>query len=188
MALKLITPPASEPVSLVEAKAHLRVVGADDDALITSLISAARQSAESMTGRALMPQTWELALDEFGDEIRLPMPPLVSVTSVQYTDADGATQTLAISGYHVDDYSAPARLLPAYGTSWPATRAQANAIRIQYQAGYANSAAVPHEVKQWMLLRIGMLYENREETNVGNIVTEFKHVDRLLDPYRIWGL
>lgn len=190
MSLKLILGPASEPITIAEAKVHLRVESdfTDDDTLITALIVAARQGAEHMTGRALIPQTLELALDEFEEEISLLRPPLASVSSVKYVDADGVLQTLSTSDYILDDHSAPARVVPAYGTSWPSTRCQPNAVLIRYVAGYANAAAVPQEIKQWMLLRIGVMYENREEVNIGNIVTEMPFVDCLLDAYKVWSL
>lgn len=187
MSLKLITAPTAEPVSLAEAKLHLRVDHADDDTLISSLIVAARQSAEHITGRALMPQTWELALDAFDSVICLPKPPFVSVTSVKYTDSNGVLQTLDPAAYSVDSYSEPARLIPVYGGSWPSTRSQPNAVLIRYQAGYADAAAVPQEIKSWMLLKIGALYANRESVAVGVSVAEVPHVDRLLDSSLVWG-
>lgn len=197
MSLKVITPPTTEPVSLQEAKLHLRVIAAvsdtaahPEDALITSLIVAARQGAEHLTGRALMPQTLELALDGFTDKIKLPRPPFASVTSITYVDLDGQTQTLAPENYVIDDYREPARILPLYFVSgwrgWPSTRCQPNAVLIRYQAGYANAAAVPDEIKSWMLLRIGMLYANRESVATGVTVASIPHVDRLLDAYRTY--
>ncbi|MFD1304212.1 head-tail connector protein, partial [Methylobacterium marchantiae] len=160
MALKLITAPTAEPITLDEAKAHLRVEGTDDDAYITSLIAAARQSVESLTGRALMSQAWELALDEFPRScaadyrslgryqaaIDIPMPPLVSIESIKYVDTAGVQQTLDDSARQVDDYNAPARVVPAYGTTWPAARCQPNAVLIRFACGYASAAAVPQEI------------------------------------------
>lgn len=188
MGLKLIAAPVSEPVSLAEAKLHLRVESdfTDDDALISALVVSARQSAEHLTGRAIMPQTLELALDEFQDEISLPRPPIASITSVKYLDQDEALQTLGADAYLLDDHSEPSRIVPAYGTSWPATLDQSNAVLIRYVAGYADAAAVPQEIKSWMLLRIGMLYESRESAVQGAPIAELPYVDRLLDPYRIW--
>ena len=188
MSIKLISGPSSEPIMLNEAKLHLRVDVTDDDTLITGLIVAARQSAEQITGRALMQQTWELALDRFECEIRLQMPPLQSVTSIKYLDQDGVQQTLSTSDYLVDDYREPARIVPAYGKCWPSTRCQANAVLVRFIAGYANAGVVPQEIKQWMLLMIGSMYENREREIVGNITQELGFVDRLLDAYRVWGM
>lgn len=187
MRLKLITGPASEPVTLIEAKAHLRVVSTSDDAYITALIVAARQGAEHITGRALMPQTWELALDEFRSLIVLPKPPFVAVDSVKYVDGDGVLQTLDPASYLVDDYNEPARLMPAYAESWPYARNQANAVLIRFRAGYSSLETVPEQIKAWMLLRIGTLYANRESVAVGVSVASLPDVDRLLDEYRVWG-
>lgn len=184
MSVKVITPPAAEPISLIEAKLHLRVDSSDEDALITSLIASAREGAEHLTGRALMAQTLELALDGFPGAIKLPMPPLVSVTSVTYVDLVGVAQTLPDTDYTVDSYSEPARIVPAYGVCcWPSTRCQANAVLVRYQAGYD---AVPDQIKSWMLLRIGMLYEQRQAVVSGVSVASIPGVDRLLDAYRVY--
>lgn len=195
MSVKTITPPAAEPVSVQEAKLHLRLIAdvADttphpEDGLIASLIVAARQGAEHITGRALMPQTLELALDRFCDGIKLPRPPFASIESIKYIDPEGVTQTIATGAWRVDDYSEPALVLPPYGEAWPTTRAQENAVLIRYVAGYANAAEVPAQIKSWMLLRIGMLYENRESVTAGVTLAELPQIDRLLDAERIWSL
>lgn len=182
MSLKVIAPPTAEPLALADAKLHLRVDGTDEDALITSLIVAARQGAEHLTGRALMAQTLELALDGFANVIKLPRPPLVSVASITYVDLAGTLQALATDQYTVDDHSEPARIVPAYGLCWPSARCQPNAVLVRYQAGYT---AVPEAIKSWMLLRIGTLYEQRQEVVAGTNST-MAHADRLLDPYRTY--
>ena len=185
MSLKVITGPSTEPIALADAKAHLRVDGTDEDSYITSLIVAAREGAEHLTGRALMPQTLELALDEFCDIVKLPMPPLVSITSVKYLDEAGVLQTLAAEDYLLDDYSEPARIKPAYGTAWPVTRKQPNAVLIRYEAGYENASAVPQQIKNWMLIQIGTMYANRESVVTGVSVASVPEVDRLLDKTRL---
>lgn len=160
MGLTLITPPAIEPVSVVEAKNHLRVDFADDDALIGRQIVAARERVESFTNRALLTQTWLKTLDHFPGMgyydsdcsydtaypirgwIELLRPPLLGVTSLQYIDADGVLQTMDPSLYQVDVYSEPGRV--ALGTTqsfWPWTQwgfpqPVLNAVRITYTAGY----------------------------------------------------
>lgn len=189
MGLKLITAPSVEPLTLADAKLHLRVDGTDEDALITSLIVAARQYAEHLTERSLITQTWELAIDAFpGAEIQLPRPKAIAITSVKYDDVSGAEQTLSAPNYTLDNYQEPAWLLPAFNTAWPATQGNANAVRVRYTAGYGAAAAdVPEGIKRWMLLRIGSLYAMREEVVPGRALQP-QFVDRLLDPYRIWSV
>ncbi len=184
----LVTAPAAEPLSLAEAKLHLRVDDNADDALIGALITAARQHAEHDTRRALVTQTWKLALDAFPEaEVTLDHAPVSAVVSVVYTDTDGASQTLQASAYQLDAITEPCRLVPAYGSSWPATRAQLNAVSITYTCGYGAPEAVPESIKRWMLLRIGALYENREEVLTGRAITlaPLPFVDALLAPYRL---
>lgn len=189
--LTRITAPTVEPVTLAEVKLHLRVDGVDEDALITALITAAREQAESITRRALNTQTWRLTLDRFPAIIELPRPHLQSVDSVQYVDTDGVLQTLAADAYQVAGTSEPARILPAYGQSWPATRSQPEAVSITYTAGFgAAGADVPASIRQWILLYIGALYENREAFRaaervggVASLPTPF--LDGLLANYRL---
>ncbi|RJG06253.1 hypothetical protein D3870_09730 [Noviherbaspirillum cavernae] len=193
MNLRLIAPATEDPISLNEARLHVRLIvdPADtsahpDDSLIKSLIAAAGQRAEHLTGRALMTQTWELALDRFAPVIELDKSPVQSIGSVKYLDGNGALQTLDPSAYVLDDFSEPGRLLPATGRSWPATLGQINAVRIQFTAGYENAAEVPQAIRQWMLLLIGTLYENRESVIVGASIQELPHIDGLLDRYKVW--
>ena len=189
MNLRLISPPSVDPISLEEAKAHLNVDAdiTEDDNLIRSLIAAATQAAEHKTGRSLMPQTWELTLDRFVPVVALDKPPVRLVKSVRYMDPDGAMQTLPAAAYLVDDFSEPGRLVPAPGAFWPETRCQLNAVRIEFETGYENAAAVPRSIKQWMLLQIGTMYANRESVVIGTIVAELPHVDGLLDRYKVWS-
>jgi len=95
MSLVQTIAPASEPITLTEAKAHLRVETdfTEDDTIIGTFISAARESCEARTGRQLVTATYALRLGGFpcGDSIELPKPPLVSVTSITYVDTDGTT-------------------------------------------------------------------------------------------------
>jgi uncharacterized phiE125 gp8 family phage protein len=162
MGIKVVTPPAVEPVTLAEARLHLRIDAdqTDEDDLIQAFISAAREEAEHLTGRAIPEQTIELALDAFPEgAIELPRGAIVSVESVTYVDEAGATQTVDSADYALDDSQLVAWLLPAYNFDWPATREQANAVRVRYVAGYASCPAL---IKSWILLRVGTLYAHRE--------------------------
>lgn len=168
MALKLITPPSAEPLDLPTAKAHLRVDGTDDDALITSMITTARRYCEGFQNRAYITQVWEMWLDSWPDDdkIEIDLPPLQSVISVKYYGTDDTEYTLAATEYMVDTVSFKGRVILRYGKTWPTiTLRPANAIVIRFQAGYGDAATnVPAEAKQAMLLIIGHLYANREET------------------------
>ncbi len=188
----IVTPPAATPVSLVEAKAHLRVDHADEDTLITSLIAAATAHLDGWTGilgRCLVSQTWRMAFDAFpGEKIRIPLGPVISVDSVAYTDTSGDSQTVASSGYEVDLYPLEA-IIKAGDAGWPDTDDVVNAVRIQWTAGYADAAAVPDAIKSAMLMLIGHWYEHREAVVVGTTTVELPlAVASLLRPYRRVGV
>lgn len=188
MSLTLITVPGGEPLTVNDAvtKLQLRVDSADDDALIALYIAAARRAVEHQTGRKLIAQTWELALDAFpAGEIDLQLAPVSSITSIKYIDSAGVEQTLASNAYTLDAGVLPAWALPAYGYEWPATLATANAVKVRFVAGWANAGAVPEDIKLWMLAQIAHWYRNREAVGDKNLAP-LPYVDNLLDPWRIW--
>jgi len=188
--VKLYSAPATEPISSTEAKLHLRVDVTDDDTLITALITAARQLVEEETWRALVTQTWDYVADDWpaGDAIRLPRPPIQSVTSITYLDDAGATQTMAAANYIVDTYQG--RVVLAEGAEWPDGELYpASAVRVRYVAGYGAASTVPAPIKAAMLLLVGHLYENREAVASGAGVASAElplGVRALLAPYRAW--
>lgn len=189
MALKLLTSAAEEPVTLAEAKLHCRVDGTEDDALFTGvIIPAAREAAEHRTGRALVTQQWELSLEAFQvGAFDLPKPSLQSVESIKYRDTAGILQTLDPAAYTVHTSALVGKVAPAYGSSWPATRSQLDAVIVSFTAGYGDRTKVPAGLKSWILLAIGTLYENREAFASGQTVElPGGFWDRLLDPYIVW--
>ncbi|MCK9504702.1 MAG: head-tail connector protein [Porticoccaceae bacterium] len=186
MPVSIVTQPAFEPVTLDEAKAHLRVTHDAEDDLITALITAAREAAENYTHRALCEKTLEYYCDAFPCQIVLPQPPVQSVTSVKYIDRDGIEQTLDAAEYQTHIQNEPALIVEAYGKTWPTTRDELNAVRVRYVVGYASAADVPGPVKAALLLMIGHLYENREDSIVGAAISELPFGSRcLLNPYRM---
>jgi uncharacterized phiE125 gp8 family phage protein len=188
--LYLKTAPAKEPISLLEAKEHLRVDLSDADGIIMAYIKAAREYCEGFQNRSFINRTYELWLDEFpcDDEIKLPMPPLVSVTSVEYYDTVNTKFTMAAGDYFVAAKSEPGCVALAYGKSWPSITLRDNeAVCITYVAGYGSTvASVPSAVKQSILLLLGDYYNKREastasETSSGNASPDtIRAVERLL--------
>ncbi len=185
-AVRLITAPAEEPLTLAEAKAQARVETSftDDDALLTSLITAARLECESRQSRALITQTWELLLTGWPVEprIRLPRPPLISVTWIKYLDTSGTEQTLDTSQYKVrTGTTGPGIITPARNVTFPALSDEHDNITIRFDCGYGAAADVPESTKQAMRLLIAHWYENREAVLTGTISKEIEFaVDSLL--------
>jgi len=187
MTLRLITPPTGLVVSLAEAKAHLRITDATDDVFITAMINAATETAEHLTGRALMVQTWEAGFDSL-ESLKLPRAPVQNVTSITYTDAAGLLQTLTPALYSVlFDETGYTNVIPAYNVTLPTHRGDIDGVKVRFVAGYASAALVPQSIKSWMLLHVGSQYEHRESEVTGGGVASLGFADRLLDRYRVYG-
>lgn len=183
--LRVVTGPTAEPVTLEEASAHCRVDTSDEETLLAAYITAARQYAEEITGRAFLAQTLELTIDTFPAwEIELPRAPVASITSISYLDTAGAPQTVAT--YVLDGRSRPPRLTPAYGASWPEARGTVGSVAIRFVAG---EASAPEPVKQAILLMVGHWFEHREDAIAAPGITIASiplGANVLLAPYRIW--
>jgi len=165
-----------EPLSLGDVKLHLRV-DLDDDIegeLINSLITTAREYCEGFQRRAYLTQTQELWLDSFPsvDYIKLPLPPLQSVTHIKYYGTDDTEYIFTSDDYFVDTKSEPGRVSLGYGKTWPSTTLRpANGVNIEYVAGYGDAASdVPEKVRQAILLLISHWYENREAVSTSGAI------------------
>ncbi len=181
ISVKRITAPSEEPVTLAEAKVQLRIEGDDaspatthpDDALVLALIETSRDWAERFSNRAYITQTWRLSMDAFPAEkyIKMPLPPLQSLVSLSYWDGSAVrvvsfldpsgTALLETDDYIVDIEGQPGRLCLKPGRSWPAVETRANAVQVEFVAGYGDAAYVPERVKTAIKLRITDMYENR---------------------------
>jgi uncharacterized phiE125 gp8 family phage protein len=183
----------SEPVTLFEAKTHLRLeatgslpVGYDDE-YITGLITAGREWCENYLGRSLIPKTLDLLLDDFPHcDIPLPYGPVTSITSIKYIDYNGTEQTLASNQYVLYFVNEKALIRPAYSITYPSVRAERNAVRIKYLTGYATPALIPEAIKQAIKLYIGDLYENRLG-QMDRPLVDNNAIESLLAPYNFWG-
>jgi uncharacterized phiE125 gp8 family phage protein len=161
MTLRLITAPTVEPVSTATAKAFLRVDGTDDDALIESLIKAAREKGEGLARRAFITQELEQIFDDWptSKQLKLWRPPLQSVTSVKYRDGDNVEHTW--TDYVVDTRSEPGVVI---FDSYPSDGLlESGAITVRFTAGYGDAADnVPEAIKQAILLLVAYWYETRD--------------------------
>jgi uncharacterized phiE125 gp8 family phage protein len=167
MPTKVIAAPIYEPISAADVAEYIRVDDlAEDQLLLDSMITAARQYLEQYLSRPIATQTLEEALTGWADPIVLDSS-LQSVTSIKYLDLNGVEQTLASNQYLVDTYSEPAQITPAYNVEYPELYAVPNNVKIRYVAGYTSGGSpdlnpMPKPLRFAMMLIIGDLYANRE--------------------------
>ncbi|MEQ8696105.1 MAG: head-tail connector protein [Bauldia litoralis] len=191
MTAALITGPALEPVSLADVKAHLRVDGGDEDALLTAAIVSARVHVESATRRVLIEQGWRIYYDAWPRRriVRLPVAPLMSVDAVTIYDAAGDPQAVDAEDYEADVAASPARLVLAANAPTPVGRA-VNGIEIDVTAGYgATSVDVPAALRQAVLMLVAHWYEHRGA--VGHdlaVLVAPLGFEALIAPYRLLSL
>lgn len=194
----VVTPPALEPVTLAEARAHVRVDGGTEDAILAGYLIAARMHVEQMTGRLLMTQTIDYRLDGWPLEwdrmcqahvlkIRIPGP-VQSITSISYVDTSGVTQTLDTADYQLVKAETP-YIVPAYGESWPDARLQPDAVTVRAVVGYGNNPGdTPEPIRLAILLLVASFYENRENSAPAAAAPHVAGVDALISRYKIDGL
>ena len=186
MNLNRLTGPASEPASLAEAKAHLRVDLNDDDALIGALISTAREWVEAQTARALMTQTWRMSMDVWpkGDAITLVRAPVQAIIAVRTIGTNGGATVWPSSAYSLAIGSEPSRLLKIDG-DWPGLDRMQGGVEIDLTCGYGNNPSdVPQALRRAVLMCTTHLYERRGDAADGGL----GDIQALLAPFRVWRL
>ena len=141
--------PATEPITLTEAKSNLGIDDTLQDTEITRYIKVAREKVEKYLGVSLVTQTWKLTLDRFPTDIELKKTPVASVTSIKYYDSDNALQTLSSATYYLDNKGENARhwILEEADSNWPDTYSRVNAVEVLYVSGKADSA-VDEDIQQ----------------------------------------
>nr|PZN48754.1 MAG: hypothetical protein DIU61_18155 [Bacteroidota bacterium] len=184
----IVTPPASEPVTLSEAKAQLSVTSSAHDTRITSLITTARRQVERYLKRALITQTWKVYYNCFHAVMELPYPPLQSVTHVKYYDDSGTLQTLSSDLYWEDLASEPGKIVRKYDAVYPELLAgRPNAVEIQYVAGYGDADDVPEEIRHAILMLVTDYFDNRGEVVVGSMAQRIPgFIKDLVHDYRMY--
>lgn len=191
MPAAIITGPALEPVSVAEAKAHLRIDGEDDDAYLTAAIVSARVHVEALTRRMLIEQSWRVYFDSWPRKriVTISVAPLIGVETVTVYDADGEPVVVDPDDYVADTIACPGRLILL--SPVPATVGRAvNGIEIDVTAGYgASSVDVPSPLRQAIMMLVAHWYEHRGAVGhdlAGEVPPHGFHA--LIAPYRILTL
>ncbi len=194
MGWKATAPPSVEPLTLSEAKLHLKVLTTNEDTLITNMIKAAREEVENYCNISLVEQTIAESFPCFPvaenyntlSSLWLSVSPLISIDSISYIDTDGASQGLATTVYDLDDKQQPGKVTLKYNQTWPSTAKIENAVTVTYKAGYGNTAAdVPNAIKQAMLLIITNWFEKRADDPQTPFTRKISNAQWLLDKYRV---
>jgi uncharacterized phiE125 gp8 family phage protein len=160
MSARLLQGPTVEPWTVEEAKAFLRVTHAADDALIGSLIAAARGQIEAMTRRALLAQRWRLVLDRWPCDRRISwrIGPLRALLAARVVDAGGVAQPIDIAGFGVDASSD--RLIAPLAPPQPG-RCHAG-IELDAELGFGSAPAeVPEPLRHAVRTLVAHWYEHR---------------------------
>lgn len=182
MQYRVATAPTTYPVSLSEAKLHLRVTTTEEENRISALIRSATDFVESYLRRQLITATWDLYYDDFPGIIYIEKSPVVSVTHVKYYNSANVLTTLSTDDYVVDTYTEPGRITVAYGKSWPTVYDRPSAVNIRFIAGYGAASDVPDVIKDGIYLTLTHLFENRgdEARRMPGVIKD------VLEPYRIY--
>lgn len=191
--------PLAELLSLAGAKAHLRVEGEDEDALIAGLVAAATDHFDGYSGilgQALLAQTWAQSFDAFpssgclgGHKLRLPLGPLSGAApTIAYFNSAGVAQVFA--AFWVATDAIGPMLLPDAGSTWPTTQERPDAVTVTWTCGFGVMAdAVPPTIVHAVKLLIAHWYENRGPVNIGNITSDLSwSLDQLIGPHRKIGV
>lgn len=186
MTIAELLPPAAEPITLAEVKAHLRLDTNDEDGLLTALIRTARHHMEAETGLCLIARPLRLYLDDWPADrvIQIARGPVQTIETVTVYDAGGAPVETDVSGAVLDGTARPARLMLA---DRPATERALNGIEIDFTAGFGESGAeVPDTLKRALLLHVALMFELRGVLSLGDQPGAVPDgYDRLVAPYRM---
>lgn len=175
MVLETTVLPTAEPLTIDEVKQFLNLTSDEDNGLLELLITASRRWAEHVTGLRLLSQTVKQYWDEWPTgPWRLGLSPASSVTSIQYKDENGATQTWSTANYTADTVSQPPRIYPTENVDYPGLGEFPNAVWVTYVVGYSSTANVPAEAKAAMLQQIAFMYENREDIPINGVGSSYK--------------
>jgi uncharacterized phiE125 gp8 family phage protein len=155
---------------------------------LTESAVAMLDGPDSKTRRALLTQVWTATFDWLAPELPLRFSPVQSIVSVKYTDTDGTVQTLAPATYKLHGATSWDPIVaPVFGETWPDTRNEADAVIVEFTAGYGDTLAdVPAPLLQAVRLLVAEWYETREAITFSS-PSELPHgVRDLIQPFRIY--
>ena len=204
-AIRRVVEPAALPLSLNEAKAHLRLDRPEEEALVAAMIRAATDLVEEHLGRALISQTWILSLDRWparrvahnvaggpisavwepATHVALPRAPVQSVDSVTVFADDDTSTVFSPANYFLDTASEPARLTLRRGAGAPVPTRAAGGIEVRFVAGYGDTQSdVPVALVEGIKRLVTYLFEHRDnaEPGAGSMPA---NVQALFAPYRM---
>lgn len=161
MTITILTPPTVEPLALTDVKVQLKIDTADEDDLLASLITTARQHLEAETGLCLMTQTLRLYLDDWPDSevVELTKTPVQTIDTVTVYDENGKPVQASLQDHLLDGQARPARL---WLRNPPLPGRPINGIEIDFTAGFGTSATtVPDTLRRAMSLHVAAMYAYR---------------------------
>lgn len=181
-----VAEPTEYPVSLDEARVHLKREEGEDDGLIMALVEAATDHLDGYSGvlgRCIVTQQWRQDFASWSP-LRLPFPNVTAV-SVAYSDANGESQTVEAADHRLIDAVRGPEVYFRPSWSEPALESGAHApVQVTFTAGYGPASRVPGSIKAAILLHVGTLYEHRESVVTGTIVAPTGAYDALIAPNR----
>jgi len=184
MSLTLISPPATEPLSLEDMKTHLRLTTSDDDSSVSQLLVAARHALEARGGLAFMPQAWRYALDrkliDNTPDVLLPLSPIKSIDAIKVVLRDG--EHIALDS---DQYTAQTGTIGRvrFHTTLPAQARALGGLAIDFTAGHDTISLIPAELRHAIRLLTAHFFENRESASEARVFSIPRSIDALIAPY-----
>lgn len=202
---RVVIPSLLDPITISDLKNHLRLDTADDDSLLSNLISASTKYAEELVRMSFIEETRVVYIDLYQlnkDNTRygiveLPISPLISVDFINIYSSSNTPTLFDAANYYVDTISIPGRIALNQGVTWPSDARRINSVQIQYKVGFGASAATcPPDIKQALLIICSDWYENRttSDTSDGANIGAFKTptseatANRTLSRYRVMRL
>jgi uncharacterized phiE125 gp8 family phage protein len=180
MPLILTSPPATEPVALAEAKAHLRVTHADEDTYISTLITAARRQVEARTGLRLITQGWSLFKDAWPlqPDLSLELAQVSAINDILIYGESGSPATYDPAHYYLDAVSKPSRAVLRQDRLPPMPGRAVNGIEVRFTVGFGAAAAVPEDLKQAILLTIAHWFDHRGDADGASLPLQVNDIIR----------